>query len=212
MIRKTLLILLAAVCASSICLAQIDVHLVDSPGKVLFTHSSWSHGYLHGYESGFHQGNIDLHMSREIRNPHAVKEYKQSGHSYRSHFGSREEFESGFGAGFEVGYLDAASGREFRAASEVIRTSTDISSTPLADSIVSDRYFDLVLENGYMAGRRKGLNDGRAKSSFDESEATCPQDPKMLDFCSAYKSGFRWGYSDGYMNQRIDSRTQRASR
>jgi hypothetical protein len=191
--------------------AQTDVHLVESPAKSLFHRSAWAHGYIHGYESGFHQGNLDLHMARAIQDPHSVKDYKKSGNAYHSSFGSRPEFQKGYCSGFEVGYLDGFSGREFRAASEANLMSTLVSTNEELDSNQAT-HLDVLLDSGYLQGRRIGLSDARARLAYRPAEVSCPDTAKTQVTCGTYQAGFRWGYSDGYSNQRADSNTQRASK
>ena len=211
MARANLILALSLLCLSAAAAAQGDFHLAESPVKGFFHHSAWAHGYMHGYESGFHQGNMDLHMSRPARDPHKVAEYKKSSHCYRADFGNRNEFEKGFGSGFEVGYLDGATGRDFRAASEVSRLSPRFDGMEKL-SPKQSAHMDAVLDAGYSQGRRVGLSDARAKAQFKEAEEPCPESAQIQHFCSAYQVGFRWGYSDGYSNQRPDSGTQRASK
>jgi hypothetical protein len=205
------LILISILGMSVMSVAQTDVHLVQCPAKSLFHHSAWAHGYIHGYESGFHQGNLDLHMARSIRDPHSVKEYKKSGDAYHSSFGNRPEFKKGYGSGFEVGYLDGFLGSEFRAASEANQISTLINASLELEANKAAE-LDEFLDSGYLQGRSMGLSDARAKSSYHPDLAACPETAKTQPTCGTFRAGFRWGYSDGYLNQRSESNTQRASR
>jgi hypothetical protein len=213
MIRAVNLLVAFSILGLSVpCLAQPDVHFADHPAKVLFQRSSWAHGYIHGYEMGFHTGNIDLHMARAARDPHSVKECKEAKHAYRSQFGNRQEFEKGYRSGFEVGYSDGETGRDFRAASMATLISADLGSgaSPNAQQTA---YFDAMLDSGYVSGRKVGLNDARSKLESSSSKAQpCPEYVKEPQFCSAYQLGYRWGYTDGYQNQRPEMATQRASK
>ncbi len=205
---KLLVSLVLLLTASVVCLAQ-DSHFDDSPAKALFQQSAWAHGYMHGYESGFHFGNLDLHMARSARNPHMVKEYNQASHSYRQGYGDRTEFDCGYRSGFEVGYLDGESGRSFRAATVAQNLASDLD---LKVPAKRSKSFDGMMESGYTAGRRSGLSDARAQHNFDPSKARCPEESKSAPVCDAYQIGYRWGYSDGFTNQRPELETQRASR
>jgi len=206
------LLLLSTLGFSMMSFAQThDIHLVESPAKGLFHRSAWAHGYIHGYEAGFHQGNLDLHMARPIQDPHSVKEFKKSSKVYHASFGNRPEFEKGYGSGFEVGYLDGSSGRDFRAASETNRISSAMEVPKDVDPKQAEQ-LDVMLDAGYLQGRRTGLGDARAKTDFRATEVPCPEAAKSRANCTAYQSGFRWGYSDGYSNQRPESNTQRASK
>jgi hypothetical protein len=211
MARANLILIISLLGLSAASMAQGDFHLADSPAKSFFHQSSWAHGYMHGYESGFHEGNLDLHMARSVRDPHKVAEYKKSSHCFRAEFGNRNEFEKGYGSGFEVGYLDGATGRDFRAASEVSRLSPRLEGMQKLTAKQS-AHMDIVLDAGYSQGRRTGLDDARSKSQFKEAEEPCPELAQTEHFCSAYQVGYRWGYSDGYSNQRPDTGTQRASK
>ena len=204
------IVLISFFSLATLAFAQSDVHLVDSPAKSLFHRSAWAHGYIHGYEAGFHQGNLDLHMARRPQDPHEVKEYKKSGHCYRPDFGNRHEFGKGYGSGFEVGYLDGWAGKEFRAASEANRLSSFVDDGNQDDK--QSGHLDTYLDSGYLQGRRSGLSDARAKVEFRDGDSQCPDSAKTPQFCRAYQAGYKWGYSDGYSNQRPDLSTQRASK
>jgi hypothetical protein len=204
------LLLLSILGFAVVSVAQADMHLDESPAKGLFHCSAWAHGYIHGYESGFHQGNLDLHMARQVQDPHSVKDYKKAGRAYRTDFGSRPDFEKGYGSGFEVGYLDGFSGREFRAATEANRVATMVGTEANRDP-KQFAHLDFILDSGYVQGRRVGLSDARSRTEFQGS-TPCPDIAKTGSTCAAYQASFRWGYSDGYSNQRADSGTQRASK
>ncbi len=186
-----------------------DSHTTDGPAKNLMQRSSWAHGYMHGYEAGFHSGNLDLHMTRTIRDPRSVKDYHHAGKCYRPKFGTREGFENGYSAGFEVGYLDGAMGKEFRAAKLAQGFSEELNS--IADSAPSNRV-DVMIQSGYQAGRHGGLSDARERHNFNPNKSGCPDELKNGASCPAYLIGYHWGYSDGFSNQRTESNTQRASR
>jgi hypothetical protein len=205
------LLLISVLGLTAFATAQTDVHLADSPAKELFHRSSWAHGYIHGYEAGFHTGNIDLHMARVVRDPHTAKEYKKAGKAYQSGFGNKVEFTKGYGSGFEVGYLDGYFGKEFRAASMANRLVSLVDDAPQLTEAQS-QHLDAQLDTGYAQGRRLGLDDARARQGFNEAKAQCPATANTQQACGAFQVGFRWGYSDGYSNQRPDITTQRASK
>jgi len=195
-------------CFASFAIAQPDTHVEADPAKSLYQRSSWAHGYAHGYEMGFHDGNLDLHMGRPTRDPHSLKGIKQGSHSFKNAFGNKSEFERGYKSGFEVGYLDGARGTEFRVASEA----SELSNHAAALLPATGDKLDSALEGGYSLGRKIGLNDARANAAFDSDKAQCPAAPGYHQLCDAYKVGFRWGYDDGYSNQKPDTATRRASR
>ena len=212
MIRPVNLLIAVSLLGFSLsAIAQTDSHFDDSPAKTLFHRSSWAHGYIHGYEAGFHSGNLDLHLARQIRDPHAVKEYKLAKHAFHKEFGNRSEFEKGYESGFEVGYVDGVTGKDFRAAGEAQLISEDLNGLGEPDAKHA-AYFDTMLGSGYATGRRIGLNDARARSESSAGKAQCPEQVNAAQLCGAYRMGYRWGYTDGYSNQRPDAATQRASK
>lgn len=188
--------------------AAQDTHFADSPARGLFQRSAWAHGYIHGYEAGFHVGNLDLHMDRSARDPHHLKPYKHADSHYRPAFGDRDDFTHGYGSGFEVGYLDGFRGKEFRAD----RLAQNLSEEFAPQPIPADRQFDVTLQNAYDTGRKSGLADARLQHDFDPSREKCPSASPALNSCGAFQLGYRWGYSDGFTNQRSEPAPQRASR
>ncbi len=81
-----------------------DRHLADDPAASLYRASPFAHGYIHGYEDGFHQGTINL-LSQE---PELAKSKAPDGHkAYRDDFGDRDDFLQGYAAGFADGRADA---------------------------------------------------------------------------------------------------------
>lgn len=174
--------------------AQADYHLTDDSAHALYQHSSWAHGYVHGYQLGFHEGTIDYHMAHLRRDPRKIKSGNHPKNYYRQEYGDRQLFDHGFKAGFNVGYSDAFAGRDYRAAHEMDRLAT-------AAPVSSGSQLDPVLGEGYTAGQRIGLSDGRRAAPFMPQKEQCPLHYSPPQ-CSGYRLGFQLGYSDGYLNQR----------
>src|SRR5689334_17579597 len=63
--------------------------------------SAFVHGYLHGYEEGFHPADFDLQMGHISRGDY-TRDGSPSG--YERQFGSKKMYDSGYHNGFEVGY------------------------------------------------------------------------------------------------------------
>jgi hypothetical protein len=172
---------------------------------VLYQHSVWAHGYIHGYETGFHWGNFDMQVSGGARAEKMMKSCRNPKHHYNKSFGSRSTFESGFREGFKAGYADGVTGEAFRAATtaRTLVTSHDqLAGLPVDEGIA----------NGYIQGRTQGLSDARIAAAFTPGKALCPRDAGDQNYCGSYALGFRWGYSDGYHNQRPDFPTRSALR
>ncbi|MGZ4788039.1 MAG: hypothetical protein ACXVZX_05935 [Terriglobales bacterium] len=181
-----------------------DWHLSNDGARALFARSAFAHGYMHGYEEGFHVGDLDLQMGRTFHEIKGQEKFKKPC-GYHSEFGQKGSFESGYRKGYSVGYIDAYTGRSFRAMQLVRQAKSqhwpDLEAIP-------DGHFDRAFVSGYEAGRKFGLQDGRTEAkpaSLDSvacgpgathSNAVAPQ------YCAAYENGYHLGYSDGYDNQR----------
>lgn len=180
-----------------------DMHFASDPASALYRHSAFLHGYAHGYEMGFHSGDIDLHLGRAAREAKVFKKFKEAKKFYRKDFGSRDAFTEGYQQGFRVGYGDAYMGRNFRAAHEVrsiqqqLRDGGDFEPKP-------NEVFDRAVQQGYKAGMTAGLGDARKNAAFREGAGPCPG-KKDEAYCMAHGLGYELGYSDGYNNQRKPS-------
>jgi hypothetical protein len=118
------------------------------------------HGYVHGYEEGFHIADLRLYAPRYAFNPPELD--KKDEKAYRPEFGEKKFFRSGYRYGFGSGYADGMAGRKFRAL-ELIRDSLTDSLDPKA--FRADN-LDRGLSMGYFAGRERGLRDGRLREPF----------------------------------------------
>src|SRR5919112_5890421 len=124
-----------------------DIHTSLDSARNFYTASSWAHGYIHGYEQGFHLGDVDLQLSKSARDP---RKCDGSEIKMRSDYGDRGSFKRGFKQGLQVGYADAYSGREFRAVRELHRLAQGV------ESPHSDRKLDSALDEGYKSGLTSG--------------------------------------------------------
>jgi hypothetical protein len=187
--------------------AQSDYHLDADPARALYRSSVWAHGYIHGYESGFHYGNFDLQITGSARGEKQMKTCRNSRHHYQKSFGSRSSFEAGFAEGFKAGYADGVTGETFRAAEQAR------SLVPNDQQQFAQRPVDEGISNGYLQGRTEGLSDARLDAAFTPGKALCPaRADQAPGYCDFYALGFRWGYNDGYHNQRPDQQTSSALR
>ncbi|HWR37279.1 MAG TPA: hypothetical protein VN622_15570 [Clostridia bacterium] len=195
--------------------AQEDSHLTLDPASPIYRRSAFAHGYIHGYERGFHFGDLDLHMGRDARDVQKIKDFKAAHSHFQSNFGNRNLFDRGYEQGFRVGYLDSRGGREFRAAREsrgLVRELAGVTGDPTRP----DSNFDQAFFAGYNRGRDVGLNDGRAAANFRPEGATCEapqqvQQDTANPYCRAFALGYELGYSDGYNNQRPAEREMRTA-
>jgi len=174
-----------------------DAHLSQRPSSALFQRSVFAHGYIHGYEEGFHWGNLDFQTGRASSHP---KESRAAKSTYERTFGSRTRFKAGYHRGFLAGYSDGAHGREFRAIEAAKQAAQDLSDVP-GDA----KQFDAGLSDGYDLGSVHGHNAFRDNDRFDAETDLCsvgdarerPSHPPQ--YCSGFVRGYSMGYSDGYL-------------
>src|SRR5204863_4364538 len=70
----------------------------------LYSRSAFAHGYIHGYEDGFHAADQDLHMGRLAR---GIAATKPAGHPERRvSISDRTSFRKGDTDGLNTGYSD----------------------------------------------------------------------------------------------------------
>lgn len=212
MLRPALLLatLLAATFAAS--QNTSDSHYLALRTQAIARQSVFVHGYLHGYEEGFHLADLDIQMGRSARDIGKCKEARET-EGYRREFGDKHFFQVGYREGMRVGYADGMSGRSFRAVDQI-----DAISAASLDGASPDagRVFDQGFSLGYATGQRQGLQDGRRNPNFTPPLPACPpQPPRRADestFCSAYAGGYRVGYADGFSNVARQATAQVESR
>ncbi len=182
-----------------------DPHLSTDRARALYNKSAFLHGYMHGYEEGFHCADLDLQMARGFRDVRASRQYKKPS-GYHSSFGDKHLFEAGYRKGLFVGYTDGYAGRNFRAVALVRQAAGDLLDKD-DPQLKPDKIFDDGLLKGYESGQNRGLQDGRAEVGFRSPAADCdvpiPGSSSRFqgEFCDAFRRGYLIGYSDGYTNQ-----------
>lgn len=186
---------------SGVAMAADCAHL-NSERQALYKQSSFAHGYIHGYEQGFHLGNQDLQLGREHRDITKFEEYREPAKDYRAQYGTRRAFRAGYRDGIVIGYNDARSGHRFRAIYEARIAAGKVNNAAPASK--PDKSFELGFMDGYRAGTIQGVGDGRNRSSYRPQQVECRGAREGLslgeNYCVAYFGGFRFGYSDGYIN------------
>ena len=187
-----------------------DWHVTGALGHGLCKKSAFVHGYIHGYEQGFHVADLDLQMGHDVSDPTKIKAYRDAV-GYRGRFGDKAFFESGYHEGFRVGYADGVDGRAFRAVSELRAAALGVQEE---GDLRPSKVFDQGFSSGYSAGVQHGLRDGRVGIAFQEVSAQCPEGlfhslGRGDEYCSGYGRGYRLGYTDGYVNQAPEVLAQR---
>jgi hypothetical protein len=209
---RSVLLLLFLMAGAVLAAAQQspDPHLAAARTRALAGTSAFVHGYLHGYEEGFHLADLDLQMGRGARDLGKCKQAHDA-RGYRRSFGDKRSFQHGYRQGVRVGYADGIAGRAFRAVRE-LESAAGLAAH--AAPAHPDPVFDKGFSAGYTSGQTQGLHDGRRDASLTPPLPGCPplpaeaRDPQT--FCAAYIGGYRMGYSDGFTN--VSRRAQAEAR
>ena len=181
--------------------ASQENHRSEPVTGVLFTRSTFAHGYRHGYEEGYHQGNIDINMARPARTK--LTELRGVTLGYQPDFGPRNSFLYGFQFGLMAGYNDGFSGKGFRAVSSLrevaaeLDTSLPALKTPSANF---DRGLIIGYEEGY--GKKQVKPESTLLRLSGSLGCLAHADPKSkntaesADLCDGYRRGLMLGRTD----------------
>lgn len=172
----------------------------------LFVKSTFAHGYIHGYEEGFHTGDLDMQMGRNYRDVKNHEKFKKPS-GYKSQFGDKGTYEAGYRKGYRIGYVDSYEGRNFRAIALVRKAGP-----PGLDRVEFSfgREYDSGFRQGYETGQTQGLKDGRSDTKENAVPSECADislakggaGEPAAHYCEAFRNGYELGYSDGFSNQR----------
>ncbi len=177
-----------------------DPHFLAPRTSALAHKSVFIHGYLHGYEQGFHLADLDLQLNRGARDVSKNKQARD-GFAFRSEFGDRHAFELGYSEGLRSGYADGIAGRTYRALNEL--GGMDDVAQGEAD-LRPDPAFDQGFSEGYASGKHQGLQDSGQHTFSPAAAAPCPVSTPAgnvaQSFCFAYVRGYRVGYDDAATN------------
>ena len=199
-------VLLAALLSTKfISAGNNDAHLSQNLVAQLFQHSAFAHGYIHGYEEGFHWGNLDYQSGRVRLAPHA-QESRASKSSYEKSFGRKSRFRAGYHRGFLAGYSDGSNGREFRGFELAKYASQGMPGTP--EDTKQLAAFDAGLTDGYELGSVHGENASRDNDEYNTTTNLCSPGSKEHHshpplYCSGFERGYTMGYSDGYLGSNL---------
>jgi hypothetical protein len=159
-------------------------HAIDKDRMLLLERSTFANGYIHGYEDGFHDSNLEYQLGYGPRELKLFKEYRKGDHGYSKSFGNKKSYATGYRNGFGEGYQDGIRGASFRAVRELREAAAGMSST-------SDRAtFDAAFANGYQFARKEGplVNQGVA----------CPG--LSAEYCEGFARGYQLGAADVLAN------------
>ncbi len=189
-----------------------DRHITSDQAHDLYQRSAYAHGYIHGYETGFHNADMDVHMGRGERSPNAIKDFRDSNDGYQHEFGDKQYFRLGYKQGFKEGYSDSIRSRTFRAINETTKIASGFHN---ADDPRQNQGFDRAFVAGYQSGHESGSTSTRGLE-FDHAASVCqaqaPRESKSPDsYCDAFMRGFTLGFADGETNK-LDRGTQTAKK
>jgi hypothetical protein len=199
--RNKIVCCLVLLCAALPAAGQ-ENHRNEAVTGVLFTRSTFAHGYRHGYEEGYHQGNIDINMSRAARTK--FSELRGVPLGYQPDFGPRNAFLYGFQFGLMAGYSDGFGGRDFRAVSSLREVAAELDATLpelKAHSANFDRGLIFGYEDGFGSKHVWPANEAAQRSSdatgclaaagHKEQSTAAP-----ADLCDGYRRGLILGRTD----------------
>jgi hypothetical protein len=173
-----------------------DPHISSDPAHVLYARSAFAHGYIHGYEQGFHLGNLEVQMGHGARPLEQYKAYRNVP-GYRSEDGDHNSFRRGYREGFRAAYDDAVSGGVFRAIGQVRQAAEGLAEEAKA----ANREFDRALADGYETGWTHGVQHERLSSGFQYAAENCLAGHNSASYCDAFSRGFGLGYENGSVLQ-----------
>jgi hypothetical protein len=162
---------------------RADRHMLSDDAQSLYRRSPFAHGYIHGYEEGFHCANLDWHMGRSRRdvshNLHVAKLDRRRT-SYHDDFGDKNTFMKGYEQGYAEAYNDVFDGKPFRAVTEARAAAAGLSG-----GMGPDRNFN----DGFVAGV-SAARDGQPAVPADLGTAN--------QWCIQNVQSARGSYCDGY--------------
>jgi hypothetical protein len=165
---------------------RTDRHVFSDDAQSLYRRSAFAHGYIHGYEEGFHCANLDWHMGRARRDVnrelHVAKIDKRH-ILYQDAYGDKKTFMKGYDQGYAEAYNDVFEGKAFRAVYEARAAAAGLNQAGSPD-----RNFD----DGFVAGIT-AARDGQAITSRDiiSTNEWCIQNVHNAkgEYCDGYARG-----------------------
>lgn len=161
---------------------QPDYHLTQDRNRGFYKECAFAHGHRHGYEEGFHAGDEDY----QLRRPGYLLQRSAKAKGYVPVFGDKNQFNSGYEAGFRAGYADSFSGKSFRALNPITLESAAASPSDLQSGFVS----------GYRAGYINSNSIADEPGIAESASWRCQQERHSAAFCNAYGSGYVLGKTD----------------
>jgi len=152
-------------------LASNERHTSSDPASVLFQRSAFAHGFIHGYEQGFHIADLDYHVARMDRRLEETHAYRDASSGYHTYFGDKKSFQQGYREGFRQGYDDSIHSRRFRA---------EVAASAVAENLKGYAGSSKELDAGFAAGYL-------AEHSNTKNAPACQS--KSADYCNGFALG-----------------------
>jgi hypothetical protein len=146
-------------------------HTTSDPGSALYLRSAFAHGFIHGYEQGFHLADLDYHLGRTDRRLDDLHQYRNAA-GFHPSFGDKKIFQRGYHEGFLQGYDDSIHSRHFR---------VEIAGEVVADGLKHFAGSSQELDAGFAAGFA-------AQRSNPQNALAC-RDPESAAYCSGFTLG-----------------------
>lgn len=206
LLRFTALASLVLTAGSLVAQHNPDEHMSE-PAAPLYERSAFAHGYLHGYEQGFHLADLDIQMGHLLPGVHIRRAEKDEDPHYRPAYGDKALFVAGFKLGMRAGYADSVGGIAFRAISEMRNAATGLAPGG------ASRHFDRGFYEGFLNGERHGAGDAHRDVSPAATAGACQQQhagdnrADGQQYCDGYARGFQVGYDDGRAERRASQKS-----
>jgi hypothetical protein len=160
--------------------ASPDRHEKNDPASALYQQSVFAHGYIHGYEEGFHLADGDYQMGRAARELEQVQEFKDADGGYHREFGNKYDFKMGYREGFRAGYGDSFHNRPFRAVN---------AASLAAEGLQPNERPNVNFESGFVDGYRAAA-EGTPQSCVSQKDRAPEQ--LNLEYCDGFGRGFQF--------------------
>lgn len=177
-----------------------DFHTREDQGRHLYSVSAFAHGHRHGYEAGYRQADLEIHIGRRQR---TLPDKNIPKADYRKEFGDRRRFQQGYISGFMAGYKDSHANQDFRLVEWVEDVPPfawmrdlpqgDHGRTPTPGLRAN---FDEGMAHGYEAGLKDRAEVADAAAMAARAGKACGAAARPEGYCEGYTQGFLLGAND----------------
>jgi hypothetical protein len=183
-------------------------HLQANASGALLMNSAFAHGYRHGYDEGFHTGDLDIHMGRPAQVNAKPSRLRRQDREFNSAFGSKQSFQQGYAAGFNGGYSDAMAGLDYRASERI-----HAAAAGMIDALPQSRreYFDQGFIAGYSSAHSTEAPSATMNSDYIEQYCRTLPGNHPIEYCSGFGRGYIFG-SNSFGNPEKATTAQAATR